>query len=415
MKAEGSETKGDEVISGLTCTNYNRVLSSTCTISQSYDTTTTTTTTISKGNTSTDSYSWGRTGTESSSITWGKSAKITLGNSVMIGAGGATGKFEQTFKTEVELGANRQETIASSESSNEQNTESTGTSQTDAHSWQSTETRSITCEGSMDVPPSHSISYDLSFNAINATVQEMANLKLTFCSSLMNGRVGDEMVEGEDYKMVYGIPMSIVHKESTGCDVLFNPAESLSNAVTCAEEEKLIAAGAGSLNGYVPRCQTADTDLYDGCQCDLGDTRFLGVCWCVDTKGNAKPSQMKQFGDEYSWEEVCVNVLGCEDSAVEIPVAADAAKMAEDAEKAEMTVDVKKVSPEEVALIESAYASLSLIDSLVRVAIASLVIVVSVYVIGKCSQCVSTWRSTPNEHKYGALKVSEMTEDEALV
>ena len=82
----------------------------------------------------------------------------------------------------------------------------------------------------------------------------------------------------------------------------------------------------------MPRCLSNDTSKYDGCQCDIGYTLELGMCWCSDAAGNPLPGQIHQFGstaapDETkgekngtaTWLEVCVNVLRCAGSELWTP------------------------------------------------------------------------------------------------
>ena len=132
----------------------------------------------------------------------------------------------------------------------------------------------------MDVLPGQSVSYSLIFNAFTATISTATSMKLTLCSALLHDK--DEADES-DIIYIDGIPGTIEHKETTACEVQFGPSEYVLNEVSCAEEQKLaIAAGAT----YIPRCKSADSTLYDGCQCDIGDSLTMGVCWCSDNTGN---------------------------------------------------------------------------------------------------------------------------------
>merc|ERR1712129_610163 len=77
-----------------------------------------------------------------------------------------------------------------------------------------------------------------------------------------------------------------------------------------------IAVAAGST--YVPRCRADNSTLYDSCQCDIGDTRTLSVCWCADEQGNQLAGRIHQFSEEH-WADVCLDKLTCEDTKVTRP------------------------------------------------------------------------------------------------
>jgi len=246
----------------------------------------------------------------------------------------------------------------------------------------------------MDVVPGHSVSYSLVFNTVNSTVQTYTDLKLTLCSALLHDK--DEATE-DDFVFIDGIPGILKQKETTACKVQFGPSEYVRNEVACAEEQSLaIAAGAT----YIPRCQSTDSSLYDGCQCDIGDSLTMGVCYCVDETGNALENQMYQFGDE-TFEEVCVNVLGCDNSEVTTGASA-------------VAVEFDPLPQDEVVLMSKLmeWEPMKEVRLLVWVATATLAMIfaaAAMYVVSKCVQCMSCGNS-----KRGYVKQLEMADEEEM-
>jgi len=197
---------------------------------------------------------------------------------------------------------------------------------------------------------------------------------------------------------VYGIPGTISYHETTACEVQFGPAVPVANEMTCAEEQG-VAIAAGST--YIPRCQSSDSSLYDGCQCDIGDSRTMGVCYCVDPLGNPKENQIYQFSDE-TFEEVCVNVLSCDGTEVTVAESREVSKSVSETEP--------KAEPRD-------YIGTGLDDewmkdrrNLVWMATATLAVsfvAIAMYVVTKCVQCMSCGNS-----KRGYVKQLEMADEE---
>jgi len=192
------------------------------------------------------------------------------------------------------------------------NSQSSGTTAGSEKSWQASQTVEITCEAQMEVKPSHSVSYSLIFRAYTATIKTLTDLKLTMCSQLVHPESSSEATE-DDVIYISGIPGVLTQQETTTCDVSFGPPTYVQNEMACDEEQK-VAMSVGST--HIPRCQETDSTLYDGCQCDIGDTETLGVCWCSDENGNPLDGQMSQ-PFEGSYNEVCVSELACQNTTVE--------------------------------------------------------------------------------------------------
>ena len=87
---------------------------------------------------------------------------------------------------------------------------------------------------------------------------------------------------------------------------------SSDDASSCAEKQALaIEAG----DAYIPRCQSANTAKYDGCQCTVGDT--TQQCRCVDEdSGDTITNKFAYVDDDDEWERVCVDELECSNSEV---------------------------------------------------------------------------------------------------
>ena len=195
------------------------------------------------------------------------------------------------------------------------------------------------------------------------------------------------------------------------CKVVFGPAVYIRNDMECEEEERL-AIAAGST--YIPRCAIDEvgnkTTVYDGCQCDVGDTEILSVCWCVDPDGNSLATQIFQFGEEMSWEEVCVDVLGCANSNVEVSVSASAAKTAVAQVEVVQHEDVVVKPHEDVVVEPNALVFPPMIDLLVYTAIATLAVIF----LYTCKQLLSCFKSgTAKVHKYEPVKAA-LSDEESL-
>ena len=162
----------------------------------------------------------------------------------------------------------------------------------------------------MEVPPSHSVQYTLIFNAFNTTINAYTDLKLTLCSAFVNPTTTND---ASHYIYIDNIPGVITHKEVTSCNVYFDAAQYVRNDITCIEEQKLAFA---SGSDYIPKCKSTDPDLYDGCQCDIGNSLTLGQCMCVDKLGNILSNKLAYVSDGESFEKVCVQDLQCNNTEI---------------------------------------------------------------------------------------------------
>merc|ERR1719334_208434 len=223
--------------------------------------------------------------------------------------------FDMTFGAALDLGANQQwtesETVGSSqwsensETESEQQTEGSETSTNSESGWECTETTTVECAAEVEVPPGHSVGYQLLFNAYNTTLVTYTDLKLTLCSALVNPSGSDGDSDGDtenpdDVVYLRDVPGTLYHQETLACEVKFGAGEVLESTnftgYACHEEQAM-AIATGST--YVPRCRLNDSALYDGCQCDIGDSLTMGICWCADEFGNVLDGRVHQFADEH--------------------------------------------------------------------------------------------------------------------
>ena len=154
------------------------------------------------------------------------------------------------------------------------------------------------------------VQYSLIFNAFNTTINTYTDLKLTLCSALIHPSATEDE---SNYIYIDNIPGVINHKETTSCVVQFGPTEYVRNDMTCSEEQRLaFAAG----HTFVPRCQSNSEDLYDSCQCDIGDSETLGQCFCADSTGNMEVNKFAYVEDGDDWARVCVQELQCTNTEV---------------------------------------------------------------------------------------------------
>jgi len=324
---------GDSTISGLQCSNGNKLISATCSISQSFEMSKTTSFSISNEDSSTNEYSWGTsssitTGTSSSQssstsneFSFGFNQELSIGISTTVEAGVETGIFSASASVENRLdfsfGSNQQWTQSNersneqslsreqSQEQNRQNTESNSLTNSYESSYETSETKAIECSGEIEVPPSHSVQYSLIFNAFNVTLNTYTDLKLTLCSALINpdGNIDNN----NNFIYIDNIPGVISHKETTTCQVQFTPAQYIRNDMTCYEEQRLSIADESN---YIPKCNTNNGgNQYDGCQCSNGDD--ISVCWCVDELGNQLNGKAHQITDDMSNQQVCTQILQC--------------------------------------------------------------------------------------------------------
>merc|ERR1719295_2022272 len=310
----------------------NRAVSSTCSISQAYEKSQTTTFSMSEEFTSSSEYMWG----SESTIASGGESSVETSNEFAFGFEehadvhaevGVSAKIfgigmEASAGFELGFSANQQwtesETVGSSQWSESSNSQSSGESQGSASSsasesgWECTETTTVECSAEMEVPPGHSVGYQLIFNGYNTTLVTYTDLKLTLCSALIDGVGKEGDPSEEDYIYVNDVPGTIYRQSTVACEVEFYPAVPLDNMVACYEAE-MMAVASGST--HVPRCQSDNSTLYNACQCDIGDSRTMGACWCADKFGNQLPGKLHQFDKEH-WADVCIDKLACGDTEV---------------------------------------------------------------------------------------------------
>jgi len=307
--------------------------------------------------------------TESSEFSWGSESTIASGSESSIETSNEFSYgFEQNLNIHAEmeasvkffgsgvtmsggvgldLGANQQwtesETVGSSQwsessnSQNEQNTEGSESSSGSESGWECTETTSVECSAEIEVPPGHSVGYQLLFNAYNTTLITYTDLKVTLCSALVNPSAFDEDGENaEDVIYINDVPGTLYHQETMACEVKFGAGEMLEirngTGYGC-DEEQAMALATGST--YLPRCQEKNVTLYDGCQCDIGDTEILSICWCVDELGNQIAGAVHQFADEH-FSEICLDELECQKTAVTAPAPTEAGDVVTDAQGLEL-------------------------------------------------------------------------------
>jgi len=324
----------DSTITGLECKNENRVISSACSISQSFELSKVTSFSISSEDEQTKEYSWGSSTSTSFLTGWGSESLSETSSTNEFSFG-----FEQSVSAgvdafgvsaEVSVGANQQWTSSStttsgnshsnygeqSQASEQSQSEGASTSVINGaeSSFETSTTTSIECTASMQVPPSHSVSYSLVFNAFNTTIRTYTDLKLTLCSAFLHDDAGNVADDSEHVIYVDNIPGQLYHKEITACNVQFDTAEYLRNDMGCVDEQAL-AISAGST--YIPQCREGEPALYDGCQCNTGDLDSLASCWCVDATGNlVGDGGAHNVDDGTTWQQYCVETLNCSDSAV---------------------------------------------------------------------------------------------------
>eukprot|EP01083_Nonionella_stella_P173195 596693_1 len=171
------------------------------------------------------------------------------------------------------------------------------------------------CVGEAKVPPSHKLPYDMWISVIKMTIDVKSDLKLTLCPAFVNSAM-----ENQDTHHIYlsAVDTQIFHFEPTGCAVHWGVPQYIPNdaatMTSCAAEQQLaISFG----EDYLPLCQTENPVLYDGCQCNYGDEDRNLLCWCVDENGNKIGGKaVYRHKAVFTWQEVCVNVLKCENSEV---------------------------------------------------------------------------------------------------
>eukprot|EP01083_Nonionella_stella_P138663 421998_1 len=311
-------------ITGMSCANHNRMITSECSISQTYETTTTTSMTISKTSVNSTEYSVAEESvvtigseTEHETINqthWGVAAHGEV--KLKIGTDGTgvelTTGVEASFGEERTWARRDKNSWSDSTSNMISSAETSSYSEENSVTIEESHTFAVECAAKIDVPPSHSMDYILRFKKSEIVISTFTDMKLTLCSAFVHP---DKPEEPSDYIFIDNIPGYIYHQESKSCSVDFAPATYLRNDITCAEEQQLaISTGAT----YMPLCNEADADIYDGCQCEIVDSRTLAVCYCVDQTGNIidGKTQVVEASTSGAWRSVCTEQLKCNNSAV---------------------------------------------------------------------------------------------------
>ena len=329
----------DTSVAGLSCDNYNRLHSTTCEISQEYTFEKSTTFEMSEEQSYETSSSYSQTQGESSasesSKTFGGSfsqtdgTSFSIGSSVAVsasasastkvGAAGSSVKVSATIGYEATASI---ESSSSSESTSESNWEHSSStlneryvdvtrenSETNSNTYANsmsvtkTETESISCTASMDVPPLSNVQYTLEFAQAATIVPTYTTLKLTMC---------DASFENDDNNVIYiyDIYSEVGFDSTSKCDVVFNSPQILINTLTCAQEQKIAYY---SESTSIPLCNQTDPNKYDGCQCN--GLNFWGdatSCVCVDIGGNViDGTQILHENDD--WRDTC-RQLNCSNS-----------------------------------------------------------------------------------------------------
>eukprot|EP01083_Nonionella_stella_P032612 89263_1 len=226
----------------MSCANDNRMISSQCSISQTYETTTTTSMTISKAS------------VNSTEISEAEESVVTIGSetqheTISRAHWDVRAHAQVTFNlgvdstgTELEFGAEagygeektwgRQDTNSWSQSTSETIASANTSSYSEENSVtiEQSQTFAVECAASIDVPPSHSIDYTLRFKRYEIVISTYTNMKLTLCSAFLHP---DKPEEPADYLFIDDIPGYLYHQESKSCSVDFAPATYLRNDITC--------------------------------------------------------------------------------------------------------------------------------------------------------------------------------------
>jgi len=290
----------------MECVNNNRLIPSTCSISQSYEITNTESFTISSEESlsTTNEVSWSQSETSSHEFYWENRYDATVSGSLPGDLGEASVSMGTTLANTFGTESTTEEGGLTSNSVTNTNGEET--------SFETSKTASVECAAEITVPASHSVPYLLKFQSNNVSVKMYADLKLTLCSQyLPNGNSSDSI------KIIPDVPMYVKALQTTSCVVQFQAAEYIPNQMTCEEEANLAWSLLPS-SPFIPKCQSQNASLYDGCQCDSGmaTEHFRTQCYCSDEFGNMIDGKTAYVdGDELDGrEEVCINELQCKNT-----------------------------------------------------------------------------------------------------
>eukprot|EP01083_Nonionella_stella_P005153 14967_1 len=367
-------TPSSATISGLSCSNKNRLLPSTCSIEQGYEMSVTTGFAISSEGSYGSEYSWGSassvttgisrssefsvggaqsdtssqtTGTATSNeMTLGRSYGVSAEESLTVGASATVGAsgfgVEASGTVSVEASVSRGWTMDSSSeyTSASETSYETGTEQSNERSW----------GASAGTERSQENSYESSYGAASSSSWTQGSESAYETSSTTTITCSAEMEVAPSHSVGYSLVFNSLETEIdvytdlklTLCSALLKPDKlqddsdyfyirdvpgkvhhketSACNVIFEVAEyiensmtciaEQKLAISQAS--EYVPRCQESDTDLYDSCQCDSSK------CWCVTNTGDAFSDKV-QAKEDKSDEEMCVDELQCPSTSVTKP------------------------------------------------------------------------------------------------
>merc|ERR1712154_273351 len=241
---------------------------------------------------------------------------------------------------------------------------STSQDQTYEHS----ETFSVSCDASTDIPAGHRMDYSLIFTKQNSTVKTYTDIKLTLCSAFLNPAHPDEPQNFIYLRNVEGV---LNKQETTTCNVDFAPAEALENDIGCSDEQQMaISSGAY----YISTCRDEDSSQYAPCQCESVFLKTSPVCYCVDKMGNIMDNQMKEQILEKSTDEVSA-FLDCDDFGFSVH-SAKIAMQIEDKSVIETEPDAKEDNFDNLRIV--------IVGSIIVVVICMMAIVI--YAAIKCTK-----------------------------
>ena len=319
-------------MSGLECSNYNRLHSTTCSINKEFTFDTTKSFEFSEEQTfstsSSSSVTQGSSVSKESTNTFGESFSESSGTEFTVGAEVTTSaKFfgngvDVTVSSSLSLSEERTSESNWQRSSSKiseqfsqvsrersiEKSQSTSNSMTMSTSF----SESVSCSASMDIPPSTSVDYSLTFSQFEAIITTYSDLKLTLCSAYIDNNDGNDGDDDDSNVMYIRNIKGEVGVDVTGkCDVIFNEPKKLSNEMTCYEEQQIAWL---SQSSYVPVCNNSNSQYYDGCQCKFGDESGTSSCICVDIYGNPLENG-EMLLNEYNeyWQDTC-KILNCQNS-----------------------------------------------------------------------------------------------------
>merc|ERR1719216_390967 len=316
----------DETITGLECINNNRLISSTCSIEQSFEKGETKSIQISTENAVTSDVSWSKATTVGSSEQF--NAQLETGYT---GSDSIPFQALATFGTELQWSRSTENTLGGTSGSSTTN----GKSET----FETSKTVSIGCSAEIAVPASHSVGYSLQFQSTNDSVRILMDMRLTLCSAYLPG-----VKANDTFRIQRDIPSYVSVSRATLCSVEFEPAEYIPNKMSCAEEADLAWSLLPS-SPFIPKCQSENPALYDGCQCDSGvaNQHSRTQCYCSDKFGDmidGRTAYVDDRGDNLEDRaRVCVEELKCENTEYEYD-----ASLVEDEEDDEMATALSAIA-----------------------------------------------------------------------